>query len=100
MTTTKTSSTDQTIELTEGASRLIDSIDETEKSTLESVRRFVDSVNGAFPDIADTDGPRQKIIDSAFKMVEQLVGASNQLAQNIVKVTGEALEKEGKASAK
>ncbi len=31
------------------------------------------------------------IIDSAFKMVEQLVDASNRLAQNIVKVTESAL---------
>jgi hypothetical protein len=81
-----------------GASRLIDSIEETERSTIESVRKFVDTVDGALPDTAD-DGPRQKIIDSAFKMVEQLVGASNQLAQNIVSVTGDALaDQDGKAS--
>jgi hypothetical protein len=40
----------------------------------------------------DDDSPRQRIIDSAFKMVEQLVGASNQLAQNIVTVTEHALD--------
>jgi hypothetical protein len=56
------------------------------------VRKFVDTVDGAFPDVGD-DGPRQKIIDSAFRMVEQMVGASNQLAQNVVKVTGEALDR-------
>jgi hypothetical protein len=75
-----------------GAARLIDSIEETERATLESVRKFVDTVDGAFPDVGD-DGPRQKIIDSAFRMVEQMVGASNQLAQNVVKVTGEALDR-------
>jgi hypothetical protein len=77
---------------TGGAARLIDSIEETERATLESVRKFVDTVDGAFPDVGD-DGPRQKIIDSAFRMVEQMVGASNQLAQNVVKVTGEALDR-------
>jgi hypothetical protein len=81
--------TEQREEL-KGASRLIDSIEDAERSTLESVRTFVNTVDRAFPDISD-DGPRQKIIDSAFKMVEQLVGASNQLAQNMVKVTGDAL---------
>jgi hypothetical protein len=55
------------------------------------VRKFVDTVDGAFPDL-DEDGPRRKIIDSAFKMVEQLVGASNELAQNIVDVAGNVLE--------
>jgi len=83
---TKTQDTSGTFD----ATRLIDSIEESERATLESVRRFVDTVDGAFPDLAD-DSPRQKIIDSAFKMVEQLVGTSNKLAQNIVKVTGEAL---------
>jgi hypothetical protein len=75
----------------DAASRLIQTIDETEHSTLEAVRKFVDTVDGAFPDL-DEDGPRRKIIDSAFKMVEQLVGASNELAQNIVDVAGNVLE--------
>lgn len=87
----------QQSDTTDGASRLIDSIEDAERSTLESVRKFVDAVNGAFPDVSD-DGPRQKIIDSAFKMVEQLVGASNELAQNIVKVTGDALERDERES--
>jgi hypothetical protein len=62
-----------------GASRRIDSIGETDRSTLEAVRKFVDTVDGAFPDV-DDDGPLRKIIDSAFKMVEQLVGASKRLS--------------------
>src|SRR5664279_3495914 len=43
-------------------------------------------------------GPRQKIIDSAFKMTEQLVGTSTQLAEKIVKVGQNVLsesEKDG-----
>jgi hypothetical protein len=36
-------------------------------------------------------GPRRKIIDSAFKMTEELVGTSNKLAQKIVRVTEDAL---------
>jgi len=75
----------------DGAARLIDSIEHTELSVLESVRKFVDTVDGIFPD-AGEDGPRQTIIDSAFKMVEQLVSASNKLAQNIVDVTKDALD--------
>jgi hypothetical protein len=74
----------------EGTNRVIDSIRDAEESALEAVRRFVDTVNGVFPDVGD-DGPRRKIIDSAFKMTEQLVDASNDLAQKIVKATGDAL---------
>jgi hypothetical protein len=75
----------------DGANRVIDSLQDAEKSGLEAVRRFLDTVNGVFPDTSADGGPRQKIIESAFKMTEQLVGASNQLAQKIVKVSQSAL---------
>ena len=72
----------------EGAAHLIERIEDAERSSLEVVRRFIDSVNDAFPDLgADGDGPRRKIIESAFTMIEQLLGASNRLAQNILDVT-------------
>lgn len=75
----------------DGAIRIIESVDDAEKSALEAVRKFLDTVDGVFPDV-NVDGPRRKIIDSAFKMTEQLVGASNQLAQRIVTVTEKALD--------
>jgi hypothetical protein len=83
----------------DSASRLVDTIEEAEHSALEAVRKFVDTVDGVFPDVGE-DGPRRKIIDSAFKMVEQLVGASNDLAKNIVRVTGDALNELDASAAK
>ena len=74
----------------DNASRVIESIQDLEQSTLEAVRKFVDTVDGQFPDLRE-DGPRRKIIDSAFKMVEQMVNASNKMAQNVVSVTENAL---------
>ena len=68
------------------ATRLIDTIGDTEKAALDAVRSFVETVDGAFPDLGD-DGPRRKIIESAFRMTEQLVGASNAFATTIVKTT-------------
>jgi hypothetical protein len=89
--------TDQDVTV-DGANRVIDSIRDAEESALEAVRKFLDTVNGVFPDVGD-DGPRRKIIDSAFKMTEQLVGASNDLAQKIVKATNDVLsEPKGKGS--
>jgi hypothetical protein len=73
-----------------GNNRVIESLRDAEESALEAVRKFVDTVNGVFPDVSE-EGPRRKIIDSAFKMTEQLVGASNDLAQRIVKTTSDAL---------
>lgn len=80
----------------EGAHRVIESIREAEESALEAVRKFVDTVDGVFPNVSE-DGPRRKIIDSAFKMTEQVVGASAQLAQKVVKATGDALAPTNKA---
>lgn len=57
-----------------------------------------DTVNGVFPDVSADNGPRQKIIDSAFKMTEQLVGTSTQLAQRLVKASQDALAEADKES--
>lgn len=74
----------------DAAIRIIESVQDAEQSALEAVRKFLDAVDGVFPDVSK-DGPRRRIIDSAFKMTEQLIGASNQLAQRIVKVTENVL---------
>jgi len=70
--------------------RIIESGRDAEEFALEAVRKFVDTVNGIFPDVSE-EGPRRKIIDSAFKMTEQLVGTWTQVAEKIIKATGEAL---------
>ena len=70
--------------------RLFDRIENLEQVSLEAVRKFLDTVDGVFPDLSK-DGPRRKIIDSAFKMTEQLVSTSTRLAQNILEVTEKAL---------
>ena len=66
--------------------RLNETVGDTERAALDAVRSFVETVEGAFPDLGD-DGPRRKIIESAFRLAEQLVGASNQFATTIVKTT-------------
>jgi hypothetical protein len=93
--TTKTTTT--RTEAPDAAKQFIQDLEKNEDRAIEAVRHFVDTVDGAFPDIGE-DGPRRTIIDAAFKMTEQLVGASNQLALNIVDVTEKALaelEKKG-----
>jgi hypothetical protein len=77
--------------LHEGAIHAIDSVQEAEQSALEAVRKFLDTVDGVFPDVGSDAGPRRKIIDSAFMMTEQLDGASNKLAQRFVKMSENAL---------
>jgi len=74
----------------DGAHRIIESLQAAEQSALEAVRKFLDTVDGVFPDLSK-DGPRRKIIDSAFNMTEQLVSTSTRLAQNILEVTEKSL---------
>lgn len=73
------------------ADRIIESLGEAGKSALESVREFLDIVNDAFPDVGADEGPRRRIIDSAFKMTEQLVESSSDLAEKLVKASRDAL---------
>ena len=68
--------------------RVIESGREAEELALEAVRKFLDTVDGAFPDVG-REGPRRKIIDSAFKMTEQLVETWTQLAETIPDVIRE-----------
>ena len=76
---------------TSAASELIESVEGLEQSTFDAVRGFLDTLRAMFPDIRD-DGPREKVVDSAITMVEQLVGASNQFARDVVAATRRAFE--------
>ena len=75
--------------IVDSTNRILGSVRDAEELALESVRHFVDTVNGILPDVRD-DAPRRKIIDSAVKMTEQLVGASTDLAQKIVNAASDA----------
>lgn len=74
----------------DGITRFIGATEDVERSTLDAVRKFIDSVNSALPDVGE-DGLRERIIDSAFDMVDHLVNASNRLARDIAKLTEDTL---------
>jgi hypothetical protein len=83
----------------EDSTRLFDTIEHAETKSLEAVRKFLDTVNDVVPHLGDDDGPRRKVIDSAFEMTEQLVASSTRLAQNILDMTQRALrESDGKSA--
>jgi hypothetical protein len=75
-----------------GTNRLVDTIEEAEHTSLEAVRKFVDTVDSVFPHLGGDDGPRRNIIESAFRMTEQLV-------KNFLDVTRNALTESGRKSA-
>jgi len=75
-----------------GTTRLVDTVEDAEHTSFEAVRKFVDTVDSLFPHLGGNDGPRRKIIDSAFRMTEQLV-------QSFLDVTRKALNESGRKSA-
>ena len=79
-------------EQSHSAERILEAAQDAEQSAFEAVRKFVDTVDGVFPDLSQDDGPRRKIIDSAFKMVENLVGTSNKLAENVLQASAKAMD--------
>jgi len=82
----------------DGTTRLIETIEHAETVSLEAVRKFLDTVNGAFPDVGE-DGPRRKIIDSAFEMTEKLVNNWTGVAKNILAATEKELKESDRQSA-
>jgi hypothetical protein len=66
--------------------QLIESIEAAEKTSLEAVRRFLDTVDEAFPHVS-AEKPRRKVIDAAFEMTEHLVRSATCFAENIVDIT-------------
>jgi len=83
--------------MSEGASKIIESAREAEESALEAVQKFLETVDSVFPDVGE-DRPRRKVIDSAFKMVEQLISSRNQVADKILQATSDALAQSKKAT--
>lgn len=67
-----------------GIERLIQGMQENGKAAVDSMKRVVDTVNDAFPDITP-DKPRRKIIDAAFAATQQVLDTSNQLTLSIVR---------------
>ena len=78
---------------TDTARKFIGNLADSEKSALDAARKFVDTVNDTVPDTGE-DGPRSRIIDSAFRMTQELIDAGNKLALNVVDSTEDALKKD------
>lgn len=72
-----------------GTDRMIELIPDAEALALESVRKFVETVNNIVVDVRD-DRLRRKIIDAGVEMTHHLVDASSEFAQKIVAAASDA----------
>ena len=76
------------------ANDIIDAVAAGQQDALEAVRKFVDAVDDAIPNVGGDDEPpvrRDKIIDAAFDMIERLLSVSNDFARDLVQVTEKTL---------
>ena len=70
---------------TAGINSVVDTVERTQNNALQSTRKVVDSISGVIPELIE-NGPRTKIIDTAFDLTGKLMGASTDLTRKIVDV--------------
>jgi len=75
--------------MTDDTDRMIESVRDAEALALESVRKFVETVNSIVVDVRD-DRLRRKIIDAGVEMTHHFVDASSEFAQKIVAAASDA----------
>jgi hypothetical protein len=72
---------DRTTTLTE---ELIESLDAGQRSAIQAVRRFVDTVEQALPPRGNSSSKRQEVVDSAMEMADRLVHTQYDFLRNVV----------------
>jgi hypothetical protein len=72
------------------ADRVIQTIKQGQTSSLDAVHEFIDVVHDVIPDTGGAEG-RTAVIESAFKMTEQLVGTWSDVARQLAKESQDAL---------
>lgn len=72
---------------------LIKTVDDNERAALDAIRRFVASVDKAIPRGDKKSGPRRQteVVEAALRMIEQLLGVSNDVARRLTDSVRQAL---------
>jgi len=78
----------RTTELTDD---VLKSLEEGAQKAIESVRKFVETVDKALPVGGDGPSRREEITDSALEMAEQLVHAQSDFLRKVVRSAGKSL---------
>jgi hypothetical protein len=83
---------------TELSEQVLEQIKTSQKKAIESVRKFMESVDGALPPHGENPSRRQEVIDSALEMSERLIQTQYDVLTNVAQSAGEALGASGKRS--
>ena len=76
---------------TELSERVLKQVEHSQKSAIEAVRRFMESVDEALPPHGKNPSRRQDVIDSALEMSEKLVDTQYDFLRSVVHSAGETL---------
>ena len=72
---------------------VIDTVDEEEQAAFDAIRNFVQSVDEALPGGGTKGDPsrRVEIVEAGLKMIEQMLGVSNDVARRLTESVSQAL---------
>jgi hypothetical protein len=76
---------------TELSEQVLEQVKESQRSAIEAVRGFMESVDKALPDHGAEPSKRQEIIDSALQMSQKLVKTEYDFLTSVVHSAGDAL---------
>ena len=86
--TTLRSAADRTADLSQ---EVLKSVEAGQRAALAAVRRFVDTVDDAFPAIGDRPSRRETVIDAALDMADKLVTTQYDFLRSIVRSADRSL---------
>lgn len=71
---------------------VLESVGAGRQSVIEAVRKFVDALDEAMPNVVDPT-LRKKILDAALDLADQLGSATNEFARSIARSASQTLHK-------
>ena len=71
---------------------VLESVGARQQSAIEAVRKFVNTVDEAMPNLVDPE-LRKKILDAALDLAEQLARSTNEFLRSIVRSASETVHK-------
>ncbi len=85
-----TPSVDETAKLSE---EVLETVEKSQRAAIESVRKFVDTVDKALPSLPHGEGPsrRQEVVDSALEMADRLVHTQYDFIRKVIDSAAKSL---------
>jgi hypothetical protein len=72
---------------------VLKSLESGQRAAIDSVRKFVDTVDEKLPALGERPSRRQEIVDAAMEMADRLVHTQYDFLRNVVQSAGKALSK-------